>query len=116
MSIKAQAVSLPIGLFPPPLSCCAAVVVQEVVVGERASALRAQLEVSYPVQNGIVQSWEDMGHVWDHTFYDKLRIDPSECRILLTDPPLNPSKNRGKMVSMPHRGPAPENRRPKHCQ
>ncbi|GAQ89930.1 actin related protein [Klebsormidium nitens] len=71
---------------------------EDVVVGARASALRAQLEVSYPVQNGIVQSWEDMGHIWDHTFYDKLRIDPSECRILLTDPPLNPSKNREKMI------------------
>jgi actin-related protein 2 len=43
-------------------------------VGERASALRAQLEVSYPVQNGIVQSWEDMDHIWDHTFYDKLKV------------------------------------------
>jgi actin-related protein 2 len=47
---------------------------QDVVVGERASALRAQLEVSYPVQNGIVQSWEDMDHIWDHTFYDKLKV------------------------------------------
>lgn len=43
-------------------------------MGERASALRAQLEVSYPVQNGIVQSWEDMDHIWDHTFYDKLKV------------------------------------------
>ncbi|XP_065625888.1 actin-related protein 2-like, partial [Quercus suber] len=25
-------------------------------------------------------------------------IDPTECKILLTDPPLNPSKNREKMV------------------
>lgn len=26
------------------------------------------------------------------------QIDPTECKILLTDPPLNPSKNREKMV------------------
>jgi hypothetical protein len=32
------------------------------------------------------------------------QIDPSECRILLTDPPLNPSKNREKMVSHPGHG------------
>ncbi|KAG7033376.1 Actin-related protein 2 [Cucurbita argyrosperma subsp. argyrosperma] len=28
----------------------------------------------------------------------ELKIDPKECKILLTDPPLNPSKNREKMV------------------
>lgn len=26
------------------------------------------------------------------------QIDPAECKILLTDPPLNPSNNREKMV------------------
>ena len=39
-----------------------------------------------------------MHHVWAHTFYDCLKIDPTECRILLTDPPLNPTKNRETMV------------------
>jgi actin-related protein 2 len=39
-----------------------------------------------------------MRHVWDYTFNEKLKIDPRECRILLTDPPLNPTKNREKLV------------------
>ena len=55
--------------------------------------------MSYPVTNGVVQSWEDMHHVWAHTFHDRLGVDPRECKILLTDPPLNPTKNRQKMVS-----------------
>ncbi|KAG9153021.1 hypothetical protein Leryth_026017 [Lithospermum erythrorhizon] len=38
-----------------------------------------------------------MGHIWDHAFYSELKIDPSECKILLTDPPLNPSKNHETM-------------------
>ncbi|KMZ66213.1 Actin-related protein 2 [Zostera marina] len=54
--------------------------------------------MSYPVSNGIVQNWDDIGHVWDHAFFNELKIDPSECKILLTDPPLNPSTNREKMV------------------
>ena len=29
------------------------------------------------------------------------QINPTECKILLTDPPLNPSKNREKMVCDP---------------
>ncbi|CAM8891312.1 unnamed protein product [Rhodiola kirilowii] len=71
---------------------------KDIVVGESCEKLRHQLDISYPVNNGIVQNWEDMVHVWDHAFYNELKIDPTECKILLTDPPLNPSKNREKMV------------------
>eukprot|EP00258_Populus_trichocarpa_P030392 XP_024446411.1 actin-related protein 2 isoform X2 [Populus trichocarpa] len=71
---------------------------KDIVVGEACAGLRHQLDISYPVNNGIVQNWDDMGHVWDHAFYNQLKIDPMECKILLTDPPLNPSKNREKMV------------------
>ncbi|KAG8489695.1 hypothetical protein CXB51_017706 [Gossypium anomalum] len=71
---------------------------KDIVVGEACADLRHQLDISYPVNNGIVQNWDDMYHIWDHAFYNELKINPSECKILLTDPPLNPSKNREKMV------------------
>eukprot|EP00268_Persea_americana_P021705 TRINITY_DN21617_c0_g1_i2.p1 TRINITY_DN21617_c0_g1~~TRINITY_DN21617_c0_g1_i2.p1 ORF type:complete len:170 (+),score=22.10 TRINITY_DN21617_c0_g1_i2:106-615(+) len=71
---------------------------KDTVVGEACAGLRNQLDISYPVNNGIVQNWDDMGYVWDHAFYNELKIDPTECKILLTDPPLNPSKNREKMI------------------
>jgi len=44
------------------------------VVGESCADLRHQLDVSYPVSNGIVQNWEDMSHVWDHAFYNELKV------------------------------------------
>ncbi|KAM0954695.1 hypothetical protein TB2_022827 [Malus domestica] len=72
--------------------------INDVIVGEACAEFRHQLDINYPVNNGIVQNWDDMGHVWDHAFYSELKIDPTECQILLTDPPLNPSKNREKMV------------------
>ncbi|KAI9153064.1 hypothetical protein LWI28_005260 [Acer negundo] len=50
------------------------------------------------LQHQLVQNWEDMGHVWDHAFFSELKIDPTKCKILLTDPPLNPSKNCKKKV------------------
>ena len=37
--------------------------------------------------NGAIQNWQDMHEVWRHTFHDQLRVDPRECKILLTDPP-----------------------------
>ncbi|KAL4192021.1 hypothetical protein AMTRI_Chr06g191940 [Amborella trichopoda] len=71
---------------------------KDIVVGEASAELRHQLDISYPVNNGIVQNWDDMGYVWDHAFFNELKIDPTECKILLTDPPLNPSRNREKMI------------------
>ena len=72
--------------------------VGDLVVGQEAADLRYNLEVSYPVSNGIIQNWDDMHHIWEHTFQDVLNCNPTECRILLTDPPLNPLKNREQMV------------------
>ena len=68
------------------------------MVGQEANKLRSYLELSYPMENGIVRNWDDMKHVWDHTFYDQLKIDPTNCRILLTEPPMNPTSNRKKML------------------
>ncbi|XP_050404101.1 actin-related protein 2 [Patella vulgata] len=73
--------------------------VKDLMVGEEASKLRSMLEVNYPMENGIVRSWDDMIHLYDHTFgKDMMNIDPKNTRILLTEPPMNPVKNREKMV------------------
>lgn len=71
------------------------------MVGDEASKLRSLLEISYPMQNGIVRNWEDMCHVWDYTFgKEKMNINPRECKILLTEPPMNPTTNREKMIEV----------------
>lgn len=75
--------------------------IKDLMVGDEASQLRSMLECSYPMDNGIVRNWDDMMHVWDYTFGEtKLNINPRECKVLLTEPPLNPSKNREKMVEV----------------
>jgi len=75
--------------------------VKDLMVGDEASQLRSMLEVNYPMDNGIVRNWEDMIHVYDHTFgKDRLGIDTRNARILLTEPPMNPMKNREKMVEV----------------
>lgn len=77
---------------------CQNLLMQDIVVGQQCSQHRHSLEVSYPITNGIVQKWDDMQHVWNHTFYEQLQIDPTECKILLTDPPLNPKENRDRLL------------------
>jgi actin-related protein 2 len=75
-----------------------AVELKAVMCGDEAAAARASLDCKYPVENGIVRNWEDMEHLWNYTFYEKLAINPADNKILLTEPPQNPAKNREKIV------------------
>lgn len=68
------------------------------MVGDEAAELRSILQMSYPMENGIVKNWTDMQHLWDYTFNEKLKIDPSETKIMLTEPVMNPKANRERMV------------------
>ena len=67
--------------------------------GDEASKLRSMLQLSYPMENGIVRNWEDMELLWNYTFTEAMKVDPKECKIMLTEPPMNPKKNRELMVS-----------------
>lgn len=68
--------------------------------GDEAAAARTMLQISYPMENGIVKKWDDMEHLWDYTFYEKLKVDPQGQKILLTEPPMNPLKNREQMCQV----------------
>ncbi|ORZ28515.1 actin family [Lobosporangium transversale] len=72
--------------------------VKDIMVGDEAAELRSILQMSYPMQNGIVKNWTDMRHLWDYTFNEKLKIDPRDTKIMLTEPVMNPKANREKMV------------------
>lgn len=76
-------------------------VVEDLMVGDEASKLRAMLEISYPMENGIVQNWEDMCHVWDYMFGPKkMNIDEKNSKILLTESAMNPLTNREKLFEV----------------
>jgi actin-related protein 2 len=74
--------------------------IKDIMVGEEASIARSMLNITYPLENGIIKDWTDAKHVWDYTFREKLKIDPRDSQILLTEPPLNPIKNRQLMLQM----------------
>jgi actin-related protein 2 len=75
-------------------------VIKDIMCGDEAAAARTMLQISYPMENGIVKKWDDMQHLWDYTFFEKMKVDPRGRKILLTEPPLNPLKNREQMCEV----------------
>lgn len=73
---------------------------KEFFVGEEAMAKKGVLSITYPIEHGIVRDWNDMEKVWHHTFFDALRVDPEKHPVIVTEAPLNPKKNRERMVEM----------------
>jgi len=62
-------------------------------VGKRSQDLKGLLKLSYPIQHGIVTNWDDMENIWRYT-YKELGLQSEEHPVLLTEAPLNPTKNR----------------------
>mmetsp|Transcript_6672 Transcript_6672/g.10490 ORF Transcript_6672/g.10490 Transcript_6672/m.10490 type:complete len:347 (+) Transcript_6672:241-1281(+) len=71
------------------------------MVGDECAKYRHMLEVKYPVSAGKILYWKgdySIEHIWDYAFNEKMKIDASEHRILLTEAPMNPKQNRVKML------------------
>ncbi|KAF8757719.1 Actin actin-like protein [Rhizoctonia solani] len=74
--------------------------IKDIMVGDEAEAVRSYLQITHPMEHGIVKDWDDMKHLWDYTFDQKLRVDPAGRKILLTEPPMNPKRNRERMAQV----------------
>ena len=60
-----------------------ALYIQDLMVGDEASQLRSMLEVNYPMENGIVRNWDDMKHIWNYTFKEKLNLNTRNTKVCI---------------------------------
>ncbi|KAG2046150.1 Actin/actin-like protein, partial [Suillus hirtellus] len=67
---------------------------KDIMVGNEVAKTRNYLQVTQPMEHGIVHNWKDMKHLWDYTFDEKLKVDLHGHKVLLTEPPMNPKVNR----------------------
>lgn len=73
--------------------------INDCVIGEAAIRKRGILTLKYPIEHGIVTNWSDMEKIWKHT-YEALAVEPDAHPVLLTEPPMNPKRNREKMTEI----------------
>merc|ERR1711973_437856 len=68
--------------------------------GHEAQCKRGIMTMKYPIDHGVVTNWDDMEKVWNHAFYEELRITPEDSAMMMTEAPLNPKANREKMTQI----------------
>ena len=72
---------------------------QDHKIDEEIRSKREILSLRYPIERGIITNWDDMENIWHHTFYNELRVDPTEQPTLLIESCFN-QPNRDKMVEI----------------
>ena len=67
-------------------------------IGNDASAKIGILNLSYPIEHGVVINWEDMEKIYDHIFKNDLQVEVAQHKVLLTEPLMNPKKNKEQLA------------------
>lgn len=68
------------------------------LVGDAALAAKGQV-YKYPIEHGIVVDWDGLERLWRHA-YTELQVEPTDQAVLITEAPLNPTRNREKMAEV----------------
>jgi actin len=73
---------------------------KELYLGSEANEKRGVLNITYPIEHGVITNWTFMEALWRHVFVNELRVTPEERSVMLTEAPLNPKNNREKMAEI----------------
>lgn len=69
-------------------------------VGSDAEAIKGVLNINNPIENGVVNNWDDIEIIWKYIFTNELKVEPVEYNVMLTETPMNPKENREKMTQI----------------
>jgi len=66
---------------------------------EEAEQKKGLLTFKYPIKHGVIRDWELMENLWEYTFRS-LQVQTSSHPVLLSEPPLNPKRNRERTLQV----------------
>jgi actin-related protein len=69
-------------------------------IGDEVIDKRSVIRAVRPINRGVIENWDEMQKIWQHCFYKELKKAPNEHKVFMTEPPLNPKKNREKMAEI----------------
>eukprot|EP00611_Tribonema_gayanum_P009410 TRINITY_DN1921_c1_g2_i2.p1 TRINITY_DN1921_c1_g2~~TRINITY_DN1921_c1_g2_i2.p1 ORF type:complete len:337 (-),score=52.03 TRINITY_DN1921_c1_g2_i2:655-1557(-) len=69
-------------------------------VGDAAISAADKLNISNPIQRGVVTNWDDMETLWQHIFADELRTSADEHAVVLCEAMLTTDADRQRMGQM----------------
>ena len=69
-------------------------------VGQEAKAKKNLLITEEPVQRGIIVNFDSIQKIFEHLFNNELRVSPEEHKIIITESPKNPKRNREAIVKL----------------
>ena len=69
-------------------------------IGSDIESKRISHKLNFPIDHGIVNSWDDIEKIWDYSFNEELNVEPKDYNIIVTEPPMNPKENREKIAQI----------------
>lgn len=59
-----------------------------------------QPDLFRPVQHGIIENWEKMEKVWEHTFSKELHVTSDQRHVLISESPISPKMSKEKTAQI----------------
>jgi actin-related protein 2 len=72
----------------------------DIMISDETTSFRHCLDLTHPMENGVIKNWEDEKLLLDYVFRQKLEIDPAEHRIVITEAPLTSMDDRKKLLEV----------------
>jgi actin-like protein 6A len=73
---------------------------RRIFTGHEQDLFRDGQEIMTPIQHGLIMDWDAVESIWEYTFKNRLRSDPRNHPILMSEPVYNTQSRREKTVEL----------------